>query len=408
MSTLSISHYFPFSQMVVTRQSVSEDATMAVIVLTPDRRFHPVCHACRTPGDGIHSEETRAIRDLDMTGARVTLNCTYRKLFCRTCSRVMVEDTGVFEPWSRVTRRLARCIHDLCKVMTIKDVAEHFDLDWKTVKNIDKAFLEEEYGTPDYTGLRIIAVDEISIRKGHHYMTVVLNYETGAVVWMGPDRKKESLAAFYAALTPEQRAAIEAVAMDMWDNYIEATREALPNAAIVFDLFHVVASFGKVIDQVRLAEFAKAHVADRNVFKGSKYLLLRNKASLHTHDERARLDQLLALNRSISTVYILKDKLKLIWSYASRTWAAKALREWIALARTLSHYPIHDFCRMLKAHAYGILNHCRFPIHTSKLEGVNNKIKVIKRKAYGFHDLRYFALKVFQAFAPLTDQTIFN
>jgi transposase len=408
MSTLSISHYFPFSQMVVTRQSVSEDATMAVVVLKPDERFHPLCHACRTPGHGVHSEETRPVRDLDMASARVTLNCTYRKVFCQTCRRVMVEDTGVFEPCSRVTIRLARFAHDLCKVMTVTDVAKRLGLDWKTVKNIDKAFLEKEYGTPNYSGLRILAVDEIAVKKGHRYMTVVLNYETGAVVWMGAERKKETLAKFYALLTPDQRASIQAVAMDMWDNFIEATREALPHAAIVFDLFHVVSSFGKVVDQVRIAEFNKAHARHRAVFKGSKYLLLKNRDSLRKRSERAQLNQLLSLNRTISIVYILKDKLKHLWSFLSRTWAAKALREWISLARTLRHHAVNAFCRMLKTHAYGILNHCDFAIHTSVLEGVNNKIKVIKRTAYGFHDIDYFALKVMQAFDPLNRQTIFN
>jgi transposase len=400
MSTLSIAHYFPFSQMVVTRQSVSEDATMAVVVLKPDERLHPVCHACRTPGHGVHSKETRPIRDLNFAAAQVTLNCTYRKLFCHACGRVMVEDTGVFDACSRVTRRLARFVHDLCKVMTVSDVAAHLGLDWKTVKNIDKAFLEKEYGTPDYSGLRILAVDEFSVKKGHRYMTVVLNYDTGAVVWMGEGNEKATLLKFYALLTPEQRASIEAVAMDMWKGFIEATKEALPNAAIVFDLFHLVSSFGKIIDQVRITEFNKALAKNRPVFKGAKYLLLKNRRNLRKRNERVQLKELLALNRAINIIYILKDKLKHIWSYLSRTWATKALREWIALARTLRHHAVNHFCSTLKTHAYGILNHCDFAIHTSVLEGVNNKIKVIKRKAFGFHDVRYFTLKVFQAFDP--------
>jgi transposase len=386
--------------MKVVRQSVNADATMAVVVVKPDERFHPVCHACQTPAHGVHSEETRAVRDLNLAGAQVFLNCTYRKVFCPRCKRVMVEDTGVFMPYSRVTIRLARLVHALCCVMTVKDVAEHFDLDWKTVKQIDKTFLEQRYGHPDYSGLRILAVDELSIKKGHRYVTVVLNYETGAVVWLGAERKKETLKKFYALLTPAQRAAIQAVAMDMWDNFIEATHEALPNAAIVFDQFHVVSSFGKVIDHVRIAEFNKARAQDRAVFKGAKYLLLRNRGNLRTRRQREQLDELLSLNRTISTIYILKDKLKHIWSYASQTWAIKALREWLALARTVRYHAVADFCRMLRAHTRGILNHCRFPIHTSVLEGVNNKIKVIKRTAYGFHDLAYFSLKVIQAFQP--------
>lgn len=307
MSTLSISHYYPFRQMVVTRQSVSEDARTAVVVLKPDQRFAPICHECQTHGTGVHSEETRAIRDLNMTAARVTLNCTYRKVSCPKCRRIVVEDTGVFDPWSRVTRRLARYVHDLCKAMTVTDVAEHLGLDWKTVKNIDRAFLEKEYGTRDYSGLSILAVDEFSIRKGRRYMTVVLDYVTGAVVWMGEGNEKATLMEFYALLTPEQRATIKAVAMDMWKGFIEATKEALPNAAIVFDQYHVVAAFGKVIDRVRLDELEKAHARNRDVFKGAKYLLLKNRVNVRKRSQRAHLEKLLALNRTISVIYILMD-----------------------------------------------------------------------------------------------------
>jgi transposase len=400
MSTLSIAKYLPFRRMRVTGQMVDAAVSAAMISMKPDSRFHPVCHVCGTPAHGVHSEETRAIRDLNLASARVWINCTYRKVFCPNCGGIKVERTEVFEPMCRVTIRLARMIHALCSVMTAKDVAAHFGLDWKTVKNIDKAFLEGKYGNPEYSGLRILAVDEISIRKGHYYMTVVLNYETGEVVWLGPERKKETLMAFYRSLTDEQRASIEAVAMDMWDNFIEATEESLPNASIVFDQFHVVQTFGRVIDQVRIAQYSKAHAKNRDVFKGSKYLLLRNRSSLRTRKERAHLKRLLTLNRALSIVMILKDKLKHLWTYSDRTWAAKALREWIALARTLRHQAVSGFCRMLKRHAYGILNHCEHAINTSVLEGVNNKIKVIKRIAYGYHDLAYFALKVIQAFKP--------
>ena len=173
----------------------------------------------------------------------------------------------------------------------------------------------------------------------------------------------------------------------------------MPQAKIVFDLFHVVAGFNRVIDKVRNSEYREASKEDKAVYKGAKYLLLRNRENLKTQEQRQHLKELLALNENINTVMILKEKLKHIWTYRSRVWAGKALDSWCSLARTVNQSAVNDFANMLERHRDGILNHCEYPIHTGKLEGVNNKIKVIKRKAYGFHDLRYFTLKIYQAFS---------
>ena len=172
----------------------------------------------------------------------------------------------------------------------------------------------------------------------------------------------------------------------------------MPRAKIVFDLFHVVANFNRVIDKVRNSEYQNASKQDKAVYKGSKYLLLKNKNNLKDQSQRQQLKQLLALNETINTVMILKETLKRIWTYRYRRWAQKALDHWCSLARSLNHRSMDAFANMLDRYRYGILNHCQYAIHTGKLEGVNNKIKVIKRKAYGFHDLRYFTLKIYQAF----------
>jgi transposase len=173
----------------------------------------------------------------------------------------------------------------------------------------------------------------------------------------------------------------------------------VPQAKIVFDLFHVVANFNRVIDKVRNSEYRKASKEDKAVFKGSKYLLLKNRKNLKTQEQRQHLKELLSLNETINTVMILKETLKHIWAYRSRTWATKALDSWCSLARSLNHQSVTKFTNTLERYRYGILNHCNYPIHNGKLEGVNNKIKVLKRKAYGFHDLRYFTLKIYQAFS---------
>ena len=399
MSTLSILPYFPFQRVRITKQSVFPDAEISQLTAVPDERFRPICHVCGNKAQRIYRHDKRSLRDLNLGSVRVWITCSYRKIACESCNRIVVEDLGFFQPYSRVTHRLAAYIHELCKVLTVTEVAKHFGINWKTVKTIDKFFLERQYAQTDYQNLRILAVDEISVKKGQRYLTVVLDYLSGRVVWVGKERTKETLGTFFAGMTQEQRQKLEAIAMDMWDPYIHAVKKHVPHVKIVFDLFHVVSSFGKVIDKVRNAEYQKASKKDKDVIKGSKYLLLKNKRNIRRKKHREHLKQLLSLNETINTVLILKDKLKHLWTYTSRTWARKAIDEWSHLAKTLNHSVVHKFANMLTKYSSGILNHCDYKIHTSKLEGVNNKIKVIKRKAYGFHDERYFSLKIIQAFA---------
>lgn len=398
MSTDSIAAFFPFCRVRIIGQTVSTDAGLAEITIGPDQRFRPRCKHCGSPGGRIWSQEVRGIRDLNFASATVLLRFHYRKIWCDTCNRVVVEDLGLVDLYQRVTQRLARTLHELCQVMTVSDVARHYGLNWKTVKNIDKMFLEEQYGQTDYEGLRILAVDEIAIKKGHRYMTVVIDYLTGRVVWMAKDRKKKTLDAFFEGMTDEQKQRLEAIAMDMWRPYITSVQESVGHVKIVFDLFHVVAAFNKVIDRVRISEKKKASKEHQDVFRGAKFLLLKRRVRKHKH--RQQLQELLQLNETITKVMLLRDKLPQIWRYRYRGCAERALEEWCGLARTLEHPAVTKFVNMLQRHKEGILNHCDYPIHTSKLEGVNNKIKVIKRDAYGYHDERYFSLKVKQAFDP--------
>ena len=400
MSSLSIAAYFPFRRVKVSAQSVSPEAEVAFIDIQPDLRFTPLCPRCGSPAPRVHSRHSRAVRDLDFASAHVWLRYRCRRVLCPACCRLVVEELELVEPWQRVTRHLARCIHQLCKVMTLSDVARHFQLDWKTVKAIDKGFLEEAYGETDYSGLRILAVDEIAVRKGYRYMTVVIDYETGRVVWMGQGRTKESLAGFFEGMTEGQKAALEAIAMDMHEPYIQAVGEACPHVKIVFDLFHVVAAYGKLIDRLRMSEYRKASGADRQVFKGARYLLLRRQLS--DPAGREHLETLLKVNETLFFAYVLRDMLVRIWRYRYRAWAARALDAWCTLARSVAHPDLVRFARRLERHREGILNHCDYPIHNSKLEGINGKIKLIKRRAYGFGDDRYFTLKVKQAFDPTT------
>jgi transposase len=398
MSSLSIAGYFPFGRVKIAEQALHDHAESAMIYLQQDLRYRPLCHECQRPALTVHTQgRRRFVQDLSLASRAVWLDVEYRKVWCEQCNGVRVEHLSFCGAGQRVTHRLARYIHDLCKLLTVKDVAERFDLHPTTVKNIDKSFLAQEFGQTDCSGLRILGIDEIALKKGHNYMTVVQDYLTGRVVWMGEGRSMETLDQFFAGMTNDQKVAIEAVAMDMWEAYINRVQYHCPQANIVFDFFHVVQGFGRVIDKIRRDEYLQASQEDREILKGSRYLLLKNQENL-TAKQRPRLQKLLAMNETLNIVYVLKDQLKMVYYYSDRELVEKTLDDWCRMAQSVSHPSMQAFIKKLRFFEYGILNHSDYPIGTSDLEGVNNKIKLIKRRAYGYHDSEYFALKVKQAF----------
>jgi len=398
MSGLSITKYFPFTRVKIIKQNVHhKEASSALIYIQPDKRYNPLCHKCGEQAATVHSKNhIRLIRDLNMANAQVFLQVCYRKIWCDTCDGVRVEQLSFADAGQHVTNRLARYIHELCKMLTVKDVAEHLDIDPKTVKEIDKSFLEQTFGQDNFNDLRVLMIDEIAVHKGHSYMTVVADYFSGKVVWMGRNRNKQTLDAFFSNLNDDQKRAIEAVAMDMWEPYINRVKYYCPNAKIVFDFFHVVQGFSKVIDHVRRTEYLRAKGEHREILKGSRYLLLKNEENLND-EQQSRLERLLEFNRTLSMVYILKDQLKLLYYYSDPRRVKNSLDCWCTMAEQIEHPTVRAFAKRLRFFEYGIINHADYPIGTSMLEGINNKIKVIKRKAYGFQDDKYFILKVKQS-----------
>jgi len=399
MSAPSIAPLLPFRRVRVVSQRIQADPAQAVVELAPDERFTPRCSRCRSRASGVHSRYRRMVRDLSLGAHRAWLWIPVRRVQCPSCEGIRAEDFEFVEPYARVTKRLARYIAALCRVLSVADVARHLGLDWKLVKACDKAVLTAEFAETDPAGLRLLAVDEIALLKGYHYMTVVLDYESGRVVWMGEGRRAETLGAFFALMSTEERAAVEAVALDMWAPYIQAVRRWLPNARVIYDLYHVVADYHRrVLDKVRVAAYRQANTEEeRRWIKGSRYLLFKNEHRLTDH-QRPRLERLLEVNEEIATAYILRDALKKIWTLRSPWAVRRALNAWCQMAEKSGIGPLRRFAGTLRRHRRGIVAHARYPIHTGRLEGVNNKIKVIKRRSYGFRDPDYFTLKVKQAF----------
>ena len=229
------------------------------------------------------------------------------------------------------TKRLAAAVALSCReTRSLASIAKQFGLHVLTVKKMDKEALEQELPDPSESSPRLLGVDEFSIKKRHHYATAVEDLENKTVPYLAEGRSKESLAGFYRALGEDKCKRIEAVAMDMWPAYEEATREHCPNAELVYDFFHVVMAYGRdVIDKVRRQEYARAGKEEKEVFIGRRYLLLKNRRNLDpSRDEPARLSELLRLNRNLAVVYTLKDDLKELWRYRSPAWARKWFDGW--------------------------------------------------------------------------------
>ena len=373
-----------------------------VIELIPDRGHDRRCSGCGEIVGAIHDRSVRRIRDLPLFEDRVELRLPRLRLACPRCGP-RLEQVAWLDPHARVTRRLAQSVARFCMVASVRHAARWHGLDWKTAKAIDFRELERTLGPPNLDGVRMLAMDEFAIQKGHRYATVVVDPERKRVLWVGRGRSRAEVRPFFELLGAERCAQIKAVAMDMNTAYDLEVRMHCPNAEVVYDLFHVVAKYGRdVIDRVRVDEANRLRddKPARRVVKTSRWLLLRNRENVPA-DKAVQLDELLAANRALLTVYLLKDDLKQLWRYRSEAWARKAWKSWKRRAMRSGLQPLRHFARCLEPYLPGILAHCRWPLGTNLVEGINNKIKVIKRIAYGFRDDAYFFLKIRAAFPGL-------
>ena len=298
-----------------------------------------------------------------------------------------------------MTVALRRYVEALVRILPIKHVSDLLGLHWHTVKQIDKQRLQREVTEPDRSRLRYLLMDEFALHKGHRYATVVSCAETQQVIWIGEGRSRAAIRPFFTWLG-EACTRIEAVGMDMNTAFDLEVQQHCPRAAVVYDLFHVVAKFGReVIDRVRVdqANQLREDRLGRRVIKRSRWLLLRNRQNL-TNEQAVHLDELLAVNQPLTTAYLLKTQLKELWYAPTEKIARQRWCEWYRLAMESRLKPLITFARRLKPYLEGIIASARFRLQTSVLEGMNNRIKVIKRMAYGYRDTDYFFLKIKAAF----------
>jgi len=338
----------------------------------------------------------RQFRSLPIGSKPVKIELSIQRLRCFGCGKTRQARVTFADEKRGYTHAFERYALDLSQHMTIKAVARHLGVGWDVVKEMQKRRLHARFKKPRLRHLRHIAIDEISIGRGHRYLTVVLDLDDGAVVFVGEGKGADSLRPFWKRLHASH-ARIKAVATDMSPAYTAAVRDNLPRAIHVFDRFHVVKLFNEKFSLFRQELQREAEgPLQKKVLKGTRWLLLKNPENLDDErDERKRLEKALALNKPLATVYYMKEDLRQIWDQQNKRAAEVFLDDWIARGRASGIMMLRKFAETLVEHRPGILNYYRCPITTAALEGTNNKIRTMQRQAYGFRDHEFFKLKIF-------------
>lgn len=249
---------------------------------------------------------------------------------------------------------------------------------------------------------KVMGVDEISIRKGHTYRIVVSDLERRRPIWFGgKDRSEQSMDEFFAFLGKRRSKRVRLAVMDMWKPFRKSTNKHAPGAAILFDKFHILRHLGEALDKVRKAEYGRLEGKKRKFIKGQKYALLSHRQNLRG-SARKNLKILLAANKRLNTAYVLKESFGQLWDYNSETWARKFFENWRDQLKWQRMKPYEKFAKMIDTHWDGIAAYCKpeNKVALGFVEGLNNKIRVIQRRAYGLRDEQYLRLKVLTCMLP--------
>ena len=352
----------------------------------------PECGSKNVLGRG---KTTRRFRTVPIGGKPVFLALDVPRVECRDCQRVRQVELTFAEPRRHFTRSFDRYALELSLHMTIQDTAGHLGVSWDVIKDLQKQYLQRRFAKPRLLDVKRIAIDEISVGKGHRYLTIVLDLDCGAVIHVGQGKGGEALTAFWKRLR-SSGAKVEAVATDMSSAYIEAATKNLPKATLVFDRFHVMKLYHEKLSDLRRDLYRQlTDTLEQDLVEGIRWLLLKRPEHLDPRrNEQARLEEALRLNAPLATAYYLKEELREVWEQDDQAEAVAFLQDWIARAEASGIRMLLQFAKTLRAHAWGILAWYDHPISTGPLEGTNNKIKTMKRQAYGFRDQEFLKLKI--------------
>ena len=351
---------------------------------------------------GWYDRRPRLVRDLPCGDARILLEIDLRRVRCKSCGQVKGERLDFLADNPFYTKRFAYYVGRRCRQTTIKEVAEECHLHWETIKTLEMQYMRTQLAKAGMPGPKAVGIDEISIRKGHTYRIVVSDLIRGRPIWFGgEDRSEKSMALFYDWLGEKKTRGIRLAVMDMWKPFRNVTNQRAPQAAILFDKFHIMRHLGKALDEVRKSEYRRLSGRDRSYIKGQKYTLLSRRDNLNL-DGRKALKKLLAANQRLNRAYLLKESFGQLWDYQVEGWARRFFENWRASLRWQRLKPYEKFAAMIDRHWDGIAAYCKpeNKVSLGFVEGLNNKIRVIQRRAYGLRDEEYLRLKVLTCMLP--------
>ena len=393
MSTGLLYHAWGIRGYRHRRVEYLEGATQFVIEHDPDKLR---CGHCGSDQVRREGQVERRFRSLPIGSRPTWIALGVQRLWCSRCGHTRQARLGFADQRVSYTRAFERYALELGEHMTIQAVAIHLGVSWDVIKDIQKRRLQQRFRRISLRNLRQIAIDEISIGKGHNYLTVVLDLDSGAVVFIGQGKGADALDPFWKSLRASG-ANVRAVATDMSPAYTLAVAQNLPDVVHVFDRFHVIKLFNDKLSDLRRQMHNHAETAEhKQVIKGTRWLLLKNPENLDgKRNERARLDEALRLNQPLSTAYYLKEDLRQLWAQPGKRAAGKFLTDWIARAAASGVAMLKKLANTMQLHRKGLLAWYHHPISTGPLEGTNNKIKTMQRQAYGYRDQEFFRLKIY-------------
>ncbi len=362
-----------------------EFSERAVIVTVALRRKAPICSGCGARGLHIKDHRVKRWRHLDVGGVRCVVECRLRRLYCPGCG-----DLPEHVEWARGGARYTRDFDDLvawlAQQMNQTQLTRLMRIAWETVGNILARVVTEKLPTGRLDALELIGADEVNYGAEHKFLTCVANHETGAIVWATEGRNAASLQAFFDGLTKEQKASIRAVSIDMSAGYEKAITQAVPDAQVCFDPFHVVQLGSKATDQVRREEYnrhGRSSSSEGKWIKGTRYSLLKDTAK-QTPKQLLKLAEVVLTNKRLYRAFLLYGELRYLYKIPKHE-AAERLDAWLAWASRSRLKPFVKLARTIRKHKQGVLAAVELGISNGRLEALNSKVRLLSHRAYGFH-----------------------
>lgn len=374
-----------------------------VLRVEPYKRNKGTCGGCgKVHGKGIHSSYWVRVEDLPINGRRLFLVVKRRRFECEEGDKIFAEEIDWIKKWGRVTKRFAVQVNRLTAITTNQEAGWFLGLDDEVVYRIDKEMLEEQFEAkliPTPFSLNI-SVDEVSYRKYYRYLTNVIDVDHKVLAWNAKGRKAEVLNKYFESVGVEKCKEIESVALDGARHYISSSNKYAVNALIVYDRFHIAQKLNDVVDTVRKIELQKARKEQNDELIEltncrQRFILLKNKKNL-SQKQTGYLDKLCKINEPIYKAMLLKESFFEIYTCFDVASAKSKLEEWIKSAALSNIEAFKKLSESFKFKMQYILNWFIRRISSAISEGFNNKIKRLKRMAYGYRDVDYFMLKIHQ------------